>query len=141
MLFSRTYAAKCLETVRGQLDARTIDLYEGSEFFHEAYIEKIEFTFSAKDHSRATCRITVRQQHYTAIPARMVLTLDGVKFFDFDLQKKFNFLGAEIYWLYISDAGDNFEVRCSTDRLIEFTATAEELIITPEQGLTKRFRQ
>ena len=134
MLFSRTYAAKCLETVRGQLDARTIALYEGSEYFHEAYIEKIEMSFSPREESRATCRITVRQQHYSGIPARMTMTLEDVKFFDLDVQKKFNFLGAEIYWLYISDAGDNFEVRCSTDRLIEFTATAKGLTIAAGRG-------
>lgn len=134
MLFSRTYAAKCLETVRGQLDARTIDLYEGSEFFHEAYIEKIEFTFSPKDQSSVTCKITVHQRNYSAIPSRMTMILEGVKFFDLDVQKKFNFLGAEIYWLYISDAGDNFEIRCSTDRLIEFTATAVKLTIVSGKG-------
>ena len=130
MLFSRSYAARCLDSVRGRLDARSIELYEGCEYFHDAYIEKIEFSFSRRQSGRTDCHISLYQDVFSGMPKKLTLHMEGVKFFHLDQQKKFNFIGSAIYWLYMSDAGDNVEVRCSTDRLIEFTAVAEKVSIT-----------
>lgn len=130
MLFSRSYAAKCLESVRGRLDARSAELYAGCEYFHEAHIEKIDFSFSQRQPGRTTCKLYLRQDNFSAMPTHLTVRLEGVKFFDLNVQKKFNFLGSEIYWFYLSDAGDNIEIRCSTDRLIEFTAVAEKLTVS-----------